>query len=272
MQTRIPNCLCAVINGEEKCSSGFRRITLLLSESDECRGVFYHDLFLDETYSRITPARDTITVDIPEVDIRRWEAIFARPPAKVDVKNLAGGLSDRVRNFPRLEGVWNGMALYVGLAVTGLIYGGLHCLAWNAPFTTKTEALLWRLSSIAIMLTFALVLLFYVWNLSPRFWVDFSDWRHKTGGFPLVVLYPVIWLILWLPDPWEDWAVNILVIPVLWVGLLVRAIYDVVVVAAVVLYCVARVYLVVECFISLAHLPASVFEVLVWSQYVPHIS
>ena len=37
-------------------------------------------------------------------------------------------------------------------------------------------------------------------------------------------------------------------------------------------YVVARVYLVVECFINLAYLHDSVYEMPSWSQYFPHIS
>jgi hypothetical protein len=37
-------------------------------------------------------------------------------------------------------------------------------------------------------------------------------------------------------------------------------------------YSVARIFLVVECFINIRHLPASTFEVTRWSRYFPHIS
>jgi hypothetical protein len=37
-------------------------------------------------------------------------------------------------------------------------------------------------------------------------------------------------------------------------------------------YAFCRVYLVVECFLNLAHLPESVYQVPSWSQYFPHIS
>lgn len=38
------------------------------------------------------------------------------------------------------------------------------------------------------------------------------------------------------------------------------------------LYMLFRVYLVVECFVQISHLPDSVFTVPTWSQYIPHIS
>ncbi|KAF8331045.1 uncharacterized protein EI90DRAFT_3016499 [Cantharellus anzutake] len=34
--------------------------------------------------------------------------------------------------------------------VTGIIFGGIHCLAWSYPFPTRAEKLLWRISAIII--------------------------------------------------------------------------------------------------------------------------
>ena len=39
-----------------------------------------------------------------------------------------------------------------------------------------------------------------------------------------------------------------------------------------VVYILARAYLVVECFINVFHLPAGVFKTPEWSTYFPHIS
>ena len=43
-------------------------------------------------------------------------------------------------------------------------------------------------------------------------------------------------------------------------------------IATIFVYMVARAYLLVECFINLAHLPADVYNVPSWSSYFPHIS
>jgi hypothetical protein len=44
----------------------------------------------------------------------------------------------------------NGEALtvLVGSVLGGIVFGGIHCLAWNFPFPTPTEVLLWRICSI----------------------------------------------------------------------------------------------------------------------------
>lgn len=51
----------------------------------------------------------------------------------------------------------------------------------------------------------------------------------------------------------------------------IKCVLDLAVALFIVLYVLARVYLVVECFINLAHLPESAYELPKWSQYVPHI-
>lgn len=38
-------------------------------------------------------------------------------------------------------------AIIVGLSLAGLIYGGLHELAWQAPFTSHVQMMLWRVSA-----------------------------------------------------------------------------------------------------------------------------
>jgi hypothetical protein len=51
-----------------------------------------------------------------------------------------------------------------------------------------------------------------------------------------------------------------------------RCLFDLVITASILFYTVARVYLVVECFINVAHLPDGAYQVPRWAQYVPHIS
>lgn len=41
---------------------------------------------------------------------------------------------------------------YGFLVVSSLLFGGLHLLAWNSPFPTETEKILWRVASLVTML------------------------------------------------------------------------------------------------------------------------
>ena len=124
------------------------------------------------------------------------------------------------------------------------------------------------------MSTFILVLLFYFWERSPPMpFQHFSDTCEPLEHF---------WEpVLGSPGDWEDnfrstWMKRIVKCVVFAMAtllvVLTRLILDLVVAVAILVYCLARVYLVVECFINLSHLPESVFRVPVWSQYVPHIS
>ena len=72
---------------------------------------------------------------------------------------------DRLPNHPGFRGLQKDWMLYAGLPLTGLIYGGLHCAAWNAPFPTNIEVILWRVSSVMISSTFILLLLLYLCEL-----------------------------------------------------------------------------------------------------------
>jgi len=268
--------------------------------------------------TNLTYTGEFFTVDIAETDVRRWELLSKDGGRYWDGKlgNVESVsdilLSDRVRNVPRFGGIRQDKALYIGLAITGFIYGGLHCLARSAPFATRAEAVLWRVSSIAIMSTFLLVLLLYIWEdpaatsyggiLDSA--ADFWDFLRELSRFLVGLMLPKKWSgglrswwdscrrifrysssFLWKPfrnisccllPPWvEKFFDEVMLVRRYFVFLLYRLrilLFELLVAAAILSYCLARVYLVVECFINLSHLPESVFRVPVWSQYVPHIS
>ena len=49
-------------------------------------------------------------------------------------------------------------------ALTGMVFGVVHCIAWDFTFSTRTEQVLWRMASITMAITpgFALVLAAYI--------------------------------------------------------------------------------------------------------------
>jgi hypothetical protein len=250
--------LAEVSNRDENCPSGFQRHTLPLYESNKYQGVYLQDV-MRPPKNDCTSEEKTITVDIPELEIRRWKLLFAANYPD-NARREISSLSDRLRNFPRLDGIRKGKELYIGLAITGFMYGGLHCLAWHAPFATRVETLLWRISSIAVMATFVLVLLLFSWKLRPAFWQDIDVAIDPSNSF---------WDSLLNFDAWPGWLQCLIVVPFEVIFVLL---WDLTVVTVAALYCLARIYLVVECFINLSYLPESVYTVPVWSQYVPHIS
>ena len=124
-------------------------------------------------------------------------------------------------------------SLLFGLLLAGVLYGGLHLLAWNVPFASRAERILWRFSGILITsagVGFAGLKWYYDGGL---------DLLGKCGD-----ILTGVGLVFW--------------------GLCMFAMC--------MGYLLARTFLVVECFLQLARLPASAYETLEWSVYFPHIT
>lgn len=225
------------------------------------------------------PARHMI---LANSDIHRWKLASGVPP---EFRVPRNSLSARIRNFPRFQSFDKQWPLYVGLALTGLIYGGLHCLAWDAPFPSEIEQLLRRISSVTITSTGILVGMALSWEVFGPTWSDpfarfetvadgLNDMWH-WGPIGWVMDRTVFKLYRDLPSPWDQvWQVSVGVpfhlVPICLLVLL-KLVFDICVVVLTILYTLARVYLVVECFINLAHLPPSAYHLPQWTQYVPHI-
>lgn len=113
---------------------------------------------------------------------------------------------------------------WVVLISPSVIYGGLHMLAWNAPFQTKTEQILWRISAPTMMGYGVLICGIELWD-NVRQGINYATY---------------FWMAL--------------------------------IFCATLLYLLARVYLVVECFLSLFHSQPGLFRQPNWGPYFPHIS
>jgi len=215
-------------------------------------------------------------------DIQRWKLASKVSP---DLSVPKNSLTIRIRNFPRLQSFDKHWPLYVGLGLTGLVYGGLHCLAWDAPFPSDIEKLLWRISSVTITSTGILIGMVLSWEVFGPIWRDFShiaktiddsfDNLCKWGPIDWIIVGPVNRVHDSLPHPWgyifKLFVFTPFILLPIFLLLLLKLAFDLFIIVLIVLYIVARVYLVVECFINLAHLPPSAYQLPQWSQYVPHI-
>ncbi|KAL9599873.1 MAG: hypothetical protein Q9219_003567 [cf. Caloplaca sp. 3 TL-2023] len=117
-----------------------------------------------------------------------------------------------------------------------MAYGGVHATAWHGHFPSRVEAILWRASSICIAgsgLTWILInLLARTFPWFKAYWKEVETLRaHWTSLVSLGTMASVCGLA----------------------------------------YLLARIYLVVESFISLRKLPASAYQTLEWTQLVPHL-
>ena len=128
-------------------------------------------------------------------------------------------------------------SILVGFSIAGIIYGSMHLIGWSAPFETHLEAILWRISCcILISSGFVLPILQFSSDC-----VDEESWIGRIVGAGIGLL---VYVVLAMPTV-LCWAC---------------------------LYVLGRVFLVVECFLELFHLPNSVFSSPYWSQYIPHLS
>ena len=117
-----------------------------------------------------------------------------------------------------------------------MAYGGLHASAWNGHFPSNIEMWLWRASSTCIAgsgLTWILInMLARTFEAFKEYWGKVETLRaHWTGLVGLGSLATLCGLA----------------------------------------YILARIFLVVEAFISLRKLPAATFDTLQWTQLVPHL-
>lgn len=117
-----------------------------------------------------------------------------------------------------------------------MAYGGVHATAWNGHFPSRIEMWLWRASSICIAgsgLTWIMInMLARTFRGFKSYWVKVESLRaHWTGLVGLGSLATLCGLA----------------------------------------YLLARIFLVVEAFISLRKLPAAAFETLEWTQLIPHL-
>jgi len=154
-------------------------------------------------------------------------------------------LSGRAHNFPPLRSIssW-GVRVGVVFAIfilAGFFYGGIHALSWNTRFPSRAEEIMWK-TSISLIMVYGAVFVLGVQGWRSLSWeLPESDRRNAQH---------------------LDWAIRQIVLllslalaPVLGIG-----------------YVLARVYLVVECFLSLTHASPDIYSQPTWTAYFPHIS
>jgi hypothetical protein len=171
-------------------------------------------------------------------------------------------LVKRIPNFPKFDRILSGytqILFLFGFMLSGLFHSGIHLLAWNGPFATRVERILWQISGITIA--------------GPGLYVVGAIAVGCVTALTVLVLYCIrqMWSIIphkALIEKYFDLLVTILRRPLKIIGYILLGVIFIPLSIGFLffapLYLFARTYIVVECFISLAHLPQ-------WSIYVPHI-
>ncbi|THX69538.1 hypothetical protein D6D05_08975 [Aureobasidium pullulans] len=142
----------------------------------------------------------------------------------------------------------------ITLVIVALVYGGLHLLAWNAPFHTRIEETLWKISGISVA-SIGPMSITYVGLLSvtEKFYRHIFGWHSRHWNPSRTRSQSNISQFLNVSE-------NI-----------VEKIIQGLGVSYLLFYLFARVYLVVECFIEVAYLPDSAFTTPVFTRYIPHL-
>ena len=110
-------------------------------------------------------------------------------------------------------------------------YGGIHLSAWNLEFPTRVESMIWRTACFIII-----------------------------GGFFLMLALPsLLSIISTLSSGRRAWWILAQIVIYGFILLLFLC------------YAAARLYLVVESFISLRHVPIGVYAAVPWVQNIPHV-
>jgi hypothetical protein len=138
--------------------------------------------------------------------------------------------------------------LAFGLTLAGGCYGDLHLTAWTCKFPSYTETMLWRAASITILATGPSVIAFKL-CMSTTNNINYSGrrWLHARQAFGVADALNFVTSISRYLEK------TLLLLWGLW-------------------YILCRVFIVVECFIMLAHIPESTLEIPTWARYIPHIT
>ena len=127
-------------------------------------------------------------------------------------------------------------------------YGGIHLSAWNFEFPSRIESVIWRIACFIIMgSSFALVAVRGVVKIYKD--VD-SYFYQKREQLP----------------PFSRYR-RVLNLPASFIKIGVRSFAELLLLC----YAAARLYLVVESFVSLRQVPIGVYAAVPWVQNIPHV-
>ena len=130
--------------------------------------------------------------------------------------------------------------------LTCLAYGGIHAFGWDFTFATQAEELLWRISCPLLV-----ILGVPVYELMRYF----LSTQHKTFLQRLDSMWNEFW------EAFGDCSLWLLIsVFCRWLPLF-----------CILPYFAARMFLVVEAFISMRHVAVGVYETVNWANYIPHL-
>lgn len=151
--------------------------------------------------------------------------------------SCGGEMSESLRRFQRVvtslvestSVLRHQRSLFTLLVILSFLYGGLHLSAWQNPFPTDLECIIWKMS--CFIIGGMLPVIIGVWMVCSRavrkFQISFEKYTNKAIGFLSLIL--------------------------------------------ITMYGLARLFIMMEAFISLRSQPIGVYWSPDWLQTVPHI-
>jgi hypothetical protein len=215
-------------------------------------------LYLSFEMATNVPDPTYISLKLPVVK-ECWDSLwsawvkFDRPLPPEPIAQSERWLYRRTSRSPNLDASLVEQIAYLRLrptmcaimALTFLVYGGLHLLAWQYNFNSTLERYLWRISAVTTASAGSVLLTLYLSGVT------------RTGAFRVSVL-------LW-PKHFGDKVANARVFHPISLGLLLFSHFLVIVNVA------SRAFLVIESFIALPNSPHSAYRIPSWTAYIPHI-
>jgi len=160
------------------------------------------------------------------------------------------------------------------LAVVGSTYGALHAIAWSAPFANESQKILWRVSCVVVIVPFAVLLLTLVavlvlacvksmsyWRVWSKLRRTFKSMLRSESEEKLMCCIRTVARKVTAVAASAKRHFRSVAPGAFFIG---AGLFSIV-------YALARIYLVVECFINLAQLPEAVYKEPEWSKIFPHL-
>ena len=203
----------------------------------------------------------TIRYELTDKDILRWR----RASSNLRKLNASGHIHDkhlqkkyfrkRAKNYLGSSG---GYILIYALVFLAALYGGVHFSVRNEHFPTSSELLLWLISCYILLGTSALLFLI---SVSAQILRQILLWAtdFPPEAFENRTPFEVLIFILWKSGA-RDLIGDRYLAYVLFMWVCIFGLP----------YTFARLFLVVESFISLRSVPLGVYYTPSWTEYLPH--
>jgi hypothetical protein len=145
-----------------------------------------------------------------------------------------------------------------------MVYGSVHLTAWNFDFPSRVEQIMWRVA--CIIIAGGILGLCIALGIIAAF-VVVEDRIFEKGGIEELAGKVEDWLAVGYHIFGKGWIEKL----IHKVGDLLKVLLGLYILGLAALYFGARLFVIVESFISMRRLPLGVFVTVHWANYIPHL-